>query len=125
MSTELKPFDLEKALANPDLVVTRDGEKVLDLRKFSVETDYPLVGVVAGKTQEWKLNGSYDMRGYETECDLDLFLLSEKKIYWLNLYNNDGKCITCGPLYEDNEKAIRIGKTYPGYVKTMSLEIEL
>lgn len=120
----MKPFDLEKALAGHPLS-TRDGRKVLDFHYFKdAYQDYKIYGLVenADKSNflesysiDGKCNGSEDN-------PRDLFLVTTKKTYWVNVYR-DGERINTGLAYESEEEA-KINANYPLILKTISFTVE-
>lgn len=74
----MKPFDLEKALAGHP-VVTRDG---LPVKNFSdcngtINTLYPLEGVVQGLYRTWSPTGRWDIL---RPSALDLFMAEEPRL---------------------------------------------
>ena len=67
-----RDFDLEKALAG-EPVVTRDGREVKDLHLFtSVQTYYPVVGIIEGRILSFSKEGKYLTN--RSESDKDLFM---------------------------------------------------
>ena len=97
----LKPFDLEKALAG-EPVVTRDGQEVTQLKKFDVDGE-PLVGVHDGTIETWEIDGSYI--NHTQESLLDLFMAPVEKVVWVNVYEKDGGRITLGNFYNTEDAA--------------------
>lgn len=88
----MKPFNLQEALMRKP-VVTRDGRKVFDIKYLPSATVYSVVGVISGETDypaTFKDNGSY---GSENSAR-DLFMASEKKEGWINIYRDE----TANPL---------------------------
>jgi hypothetical protein len=85
--TQVKPFDLEAALAGAS-VQTRDGRPVTQLVKFDVPqteypligTEYPLIGVVDDNVNFWTLDGRF-FASSEVSMN-DLFMALEKKEAW-------------------------------------------
>ena len=76
----LKPFDLQEALANPERVITRDGRKVTQLTKFDCSFQYPLIAVIDGNVECFTLNGEYIL-GYNNNNEL--CLLPQTKTVWV------------------------------------------
>ena len=77
----LKPFNLDRALAG-DPVVTREGKPVTDLvRQLSVNDEFKLCGVLIGARQSWKENGGWHA---VTESPHDLFMSPRKVMRWVN-----------------------------------------
>lgn len=77
---DLKPFDLEKALAG-EPVVTRQGEEVIQLTLFKTNDIYNLAGVVDGELLRFTPTGEY-LRNESHE--LDLFMKVEVKTHTVN-----------------------------------------
>ena len=86
----LKPFNLEKALAG-DPVVTGCGIQVTEIVQLrtALATDRPIIGVVNGIPRSFRIDGTF-CEGYVLP-DLDLFMAPKivKKEGWLNIYPND------------------------------------
>lgn len=78
------PFDLKAALAGAE-VITQDGRKVIDLKRF--ETVDRLYGVLNGMVTGWDLDGS--AAGVKSSLCM---VAPEPKIreVWLNLYPRNG-----------------------------------
>jgi hypothetical protein len=77
----LKPFNLDRALAG-DPVVTREGKPVTDLvRQLSVHDEFKLCGVLSGARTTWKENGGWHA---VTESPHDLFMSPRKVVRWVN-----------------------------------------
>jgi hypothetical protein len=90
----MKPFNLEEAKAGKK-VVTRGGREVTQITSFNVtESKYRIVGVIDGKYLEsWKEDGM--------SCDgeknfSDLFMVTEKKTVWVNIYTDFLDVDKCG-----------------------------
>ena len=118
----LKPFNLEEALKNPNRVVTRDGIKVEQLNKFEVNTRFSLFAVFKGSVESFGIDGKwcYD------DTSRDLFLLPETKTVWvvviINPFNLD-----ISYTFNSEEEAnnfINI-KYYKYYSKPPKIEIEI
>lgn len=85
----LKPFNLEKALAG-DPVVTRCGiqvTEIVQLRTASA-TDRPIIGVVNGIPRSFRIDGTF-CEGYVFPDDLFMAPKIVKKSGWLNIYPNN------------------------------------
>jgi hypothetical protein len=83
----MKPFNLQEALAGKK-VVTRSGCRVEELHLFKTASPHllPLVGIVEGRGLWWTSAGKvYDER-YQFAHENDLFMASEKKSGWINIY---------------------------------------
>jgi hypothetical protein len=80
----MKKFDLEAALAGAS-VVTRRGDKVLQIAYFSVPSLFPVMAAVEGMEDvaSFMVNGRYIK---SRESDTDLFMATEKKQGFINIY---------------------------------------
>lgn len=68
----MKDFDLKLALEG-EPVITRDGREVKDLHLFSsVQTHYPVVGIIEGRIFSFSKEGKYLTN--RSESDKDLFM---------------------------------------------------
>lgn len=100
----MKPFDLEAALAGAP-VVTRGGRPVTQLVTFDITGSDRLFGVVDGRIVRcWKVDGNYYSKA---DNDLDLFMPSEKRTLWVNLYPSvtNLSAAIAGGVYESEEHA--------------------
>ena len=80
----MKPFNLQEALAGKP-VVTRSGAPVIQITKFKARNEMDIAGVVDGNIKTFRSNGTFSYYG---ESGLDLFMASEKKEGWVNVYNS-------------------------------------
>jgi len=85
----LKPFNLEKALAG-EPVVTRDGRKVTEIIHFKTafNTLQNTVAVIDGHFYSFYENGKC-MSQWDSEFDLFMAPKIIKKSGWLNVYPNN------------------------------------
>lgn len=119
----MRPFNIEEAKKGKP-VVTRKGVPV-KIIYWDKKGRYPLVALV-GEEENLKgytLEGNYYPEG---ESLLDLFMGTEKKEGWINLYEshssvgrNDDGCI-----YSTEEEAIEHVYKRARYVKTIKIEWE-
>ena len=89
---EMKPFNLEKALAG-DPVVTRDGIPVTEIVRFNgLPHDRRLYGIINGGLVSFLDNGRFSVYEF-SETKYDLFMAPKivKKSGWINIYH-DGGC---------------------------------
>jgi hypothetical protein len=95
----LKPFNLEKALAG-DPVVTREGQQVTEifLCKTANKTESSVVFVCNGKVYATTVNGNFD--GFASSHDLFMAPKIVKKSGWLNVYPNNTVGYTVHPTKE-------------------------
>jgi hypothetical protein len=78
----MKPFDLGAALAGKK-VVTRDGRTVTQVTKFDISNRFSVRAVIGGTIFSFTSAGEFVIGGDE---GLDLFMASETKTVWVNLY---------------------------------------
>lgn len=119
----LKPFNLQEALANPERVVTRDGRKVTQLTKFQTFNSHCIYAVIDGILR------SFDKMGlYHDGCEskLDLFLLPQTKTVWVVIIQTKDYNFT-SLTFETDEKAKEyiIRSNYKIYSKPTPIEIEI
>lgn len=125
-TTSLKPFDLEKALAG-DPVITRDGNRVLELHLFkSLKLNDNLLVVIddnSYKTLSYYPNGKFRLE--RNSCE-DLFMAHQSKTFWVNVYGNFiTNCIWLGSLYSSEDDAKHYSILEQDYIKTMQINIEV
>lgn len=85
MNKNLKPFDLERALAG-DPVITRDGRSVQEIHHFKYDKSEWCVGVVIdGGYWRYCMDGS-TCRAYNSPEGRDLFMAPIEKEYWIVTY---------------------------------------
>lgn len=90
-TNNLKPFNLEEALAGRP-VVTRDGKQVNEIHRFKSadRNGQHLCAISHGESIWFWDDGRYSIP--RTETPWDLFMASVEKTFWVNLYgeNNAG-----------------------------------
>lgn len=116
----MRKFDIEQAKAGKP-VCTKDGRDVTIL-KFDAKRKRPIVGLIHDKDEDeimgWYNDGSLML--YENLLDeRDLFLKSEKKEGWINIYRNGN----ASPIYLSEAIAIS-NKIDVGYITTIKIEWE-
>jgi hypothetical protein len=104
----MKPFDLKKAL-DGDPVVTRDGQRVLNIAYLPDATPYMRVAAVV-KTASVNYVFMYSERGtiYEnSSMDFDLFMAPVEREYWIatGKGSNTGGLLGTKPV--DSEEGIK------------------
>jgi len=118
----MKKFNLEEALAGKP-VITGDGRGVTQLTKFDANNEkYNLLGVLDGKIRTWLEDGRFDL--YSIDKELDLFMKSEKRSIWVNVYNN-GKVVWLGRSYDTKEGALINSYGDACYIKTIEITNEI
>ena len=83
-TNNMKPFNLQKALAG-EPVVTRDGQKIIEIHYFKyVKTKFPLVVHIENNSSvdHYTINGKWT-EDFENE-ELDLFMAEPEA--WINVY---------------------------------------
>lgn len=94
----MKPFNLEEALAGKP-VVTSEGLLVTQIVHFeNTNHEYPVFGVVDNQITSWTIQGQFN-KTYDNHLK-DLFMLSEKKSIWVNVYE-DGNGKLC--IYKEHK----------------------
>jgi len=118
----LKPFDLQRALAG-DPVVTRAGSIVKELHYFETIPYQKLCCVVNGCILTFTDDGHYYRDGKDD--DHDLFMLPQKKTYWVNIYRCDiaNNNVYVRGLFDTEEEAIKLSGM--DLLKTISFEVEV
>ena len=107
----MNPFNLKDALAGKP-VVTRDGRKVFDLHHFPSASTYKLAGVVEGAEEQ---PSTFTEKGifaiFSSNNNRDLFMASEKKEGWINLYKQSKGYIRGVDVHPSKSTAEFFGKT--------------
>lgn len=117
----LKPFDLDKAIANPDKVVTAEGRSVRILATDLRGGDYPVAAAELDVDGKESLD-RYTITGRvysHQESDGDLKLLPEKRSGWVNVYRDD----TVGIIYPSKVSAV--ASAFSNTVATIEIEWEV
>ena len=118
----MKKFDLEQAKAGKP-VCTRDGRDV-EIIKYDFKGDkYPIVSVVDNgdcddSLQVFTKKGCWSSLG-EQENVSDLFMKSEKKEGWINIYTG----MVCSDIYATQEIALSCSDN-EDYIATAKTEWE-
>ena len=114
----MKPFNLEEAKAG-EPVCTRDGRPVRIVCFDVMYHDYPLLALVHDSDDGVEYTIYYTLSGQqyvgeEKESSFDLFMVSEIKEGWINIYKDiDDKYITDERVYSSREQAISSGIAPP------------
>lgn len=122
----MKKFDLQKAIEGKPLVY-RNGERVKRFIYVPESNDMGAkiitVGIYGGLGFHFE-NGK---RWHLSEGESDLFMASEKKTVWVNLYERYGKIETGVDTYEHEHIARNswIETVGEKYIGTYSFEIEV
>ena len=122
----MKKFNLEEALAGKP-VVTSQGLAVTQIVYFEkTHNAYQVFGVVNGEVESWTIQGKYNQK-YDNH-NKDLFMLSEKKSIWINVYQDgNGKLWTSGD-HDTRDLAEMVGHNSQGitykHIKTIEITNE-
>ena len=104
----MRPFNLEEAKAGKP-VVTRDGRDAVILA-FDISGSYPMLGYYISSGCKKEATWDYDGNFYQGNDSRDLFMKSETKTGWVNLYKYlDGVVFATGRAYETREEAVSFG----------------
>lgn len=110
-------FNLEAALAGKP-VVTRDGREVSEIHYFKTATSYSIACIVDNCVETFTTKGTYNK--YETS-GFDLFMKSEIRTYWANVYADPDNDPYIGIVHLSKEKALSCKEE--GYIKTISFTV--
>ena len=132
--TNLKPFNLKKALAG-EKVVTKSGYPVVAIfcdkiiiEKKDIEYCRPVIFIY--KTNEKYYSMIATMSGHSENSHHDLFLLPTVKTYWVNVYKNPdcNEFITGNVFHSEAEAIYNATSEYKSkkgkYIKTISFDLE-
>ena len=102
----MKPFNLERALAG-DKVVTRSGKEINQLHQFNVEkSQFSVFAVVCGRTECFTESRRF-FGEHSEDSEFDLFMASEQKECWINIYKGvNGKVTSGEAIYYSKQAAI-------------------
>ena len=122
------PFNAELAKKGAK-VQTADGRDVRILCYDRKSKDYPIVALVPNNTGNYENNLVYSIDGRyakkHTNEHLDLVLLIETKTIYINMYLSHTRLFYLGQdKYKNKDAAELTGKSLPGYVKTIEIEVE-
>ena len=117
----MKQFSLEEYLKNPERkIITRDGRAV-KIHCTNYIGAYPIIAQVEG--YGYSTNFCKDGRsviGEEPSCDL--FFAPEKKVSWVNVYENEYGAYVLGKIFIGKEhEEVTTGLTY---ITTAKIEWE-
>lgn len=116
----MKPFNLEEAKKGKP-VMTRDGRPARIICWDRKKKDYPIIALIG--VEEDIASFTTDGRYISCEQDPnDLFMASEKKEGWMNIYRCD--TYKGREIYYTEEDAISIGSFNPNYITTIKVEWE-
>ena len=113
---DLKPFELQKAKDGKP-VCTKDGRNVRIICFDCKDEAFPIVALVSGSSEKEEVI-SYDKDGFSTtrESKDILFMLTEKKEGWLNVYKEH--------LYKTKEDAVKAKHNMMTYINTIKISWE-
>lgn len=106
----MKPFDLQKALAGHK-VVTRGGDEVTIVGAIEDGGPLPVLGRIEApdshSADSWRLDGGYFSNADEESVN-DLFMASEPKSGWINVYPSN---LASANIYKSKEQADAVAHT--------------
>lgn len=124
----MKPFNLDEAKAGKQ-VCTRKSKNVR-IVCFDVKSEgYPLLGLITLDDSNCEHQLSFTETGHfytnHLEHEYDLFIKSEKKEGWINLFRNLGRLSTyCDRVYDTYADACWEAKDHKEYFTTVKIEWE-
>ena len=124
----MKPFSLDKYLANPSLkVITRSGTPVRIICTDARYNNHPIIALVTSYDDS-EVIYSYTKDGLISscgECNSDLFFAPEKKEGWVNVYKMpDTDQLEASCIFSTKEEAEFYRRDNPNYVATTKIEWE-
>lgn len=128
----MKPFNLEEAKAGKP-VVTGNGLPVRFLcfdrehHKYPILTLFRLKNSTEDTVGYYTAEGIYYMQASYEKDSLNLFMKSEKKTGWVNVYcmlSKDSPKRECGDVFASEEEAKACGKDITYYVTSTKIEWE-
>lgn len=118
----MKPFNLEEAKAGKP-VCTSDGKDVTII-KYDLRGKYPLLAIIHSPDEDGVNVCASDGRYWDDmRCPKDLFMKSEKKTGWINIYHTNPYDLYRG-IFHTKETAIKSIAIDSGYVTTIQIEWE-
>ena len=122
----MKAFNLEEYLKNPSKkVVTREGKTVKRILCTDARGSYPVVALIEEGYYDNALSYTEDGKLYNGETNVyDLFFAPEKHERWINIYRDTTGVSSGAVLYDSQEEAEEVGKSYEHYVATAKVEWE-
>jgi hypothetical protein len=120
----MKPFNLEQAKQGKP-VVTRDGKDVRILT-FDKKGKHCIVSLVdVGGYEDVHVSSASGEASPNFDSEYDLFMKSEKKEGWVNIYRGTIEdAHTAGAIYKTENNAFENGKDSVMYVTTIKVEWE-
>ena len=124
----MKPFNLELAKQGHP-VCTRDGRPArivcFDRKGIKYERPYPILVLVDGEEQEEAIACYEDgSSAYGAQTD-DLFMASEKKAGWVNIYDEGSDHFTTGNNIYDSEQEAVDADVAEQRIDTIQIEFEV
>jgi len=117
----LKPFDLEKALAG-EPVVTRSGIKVIEVSCFKADIPFPLRFLLEDETNYTARRDGRTYGDYE-DSPLDLFMAPTTKTMWYCVYKDPNGNLITSTLYDTEQEMVEDLGQYT-ILATHSIETE-
>lgn len=121
------PFNVELAKKGAK-VQTANGRDVKILCYNRKSKNYPIVALVQSSNHEYEDSIVYTIDGKFIENnnseEFDLVLLVETKTIYINMYRSyTGVFYLSQDTFKDKDTAELTGKSLPGYVKTIEIEV--
>lgn len=123
----MKPFNLEEHLKNPlKKLVTRGGNSIKRILCTDARGDYPIIALVDCGSFDNALAYTKDGKFYASDEPSvnDLFFTPEEHEKWINIYRDTTGVSSGAVLYDSQEEAEEVGKSYHHYVATAKVEWE-
>ena len=120
----MKPFNLAAALAGAP-VVTRDGQKVLQIAHFPKAIIHYRLVVLFDSSCNLYLMQESGIFFNGRDSSMDLFMAPVKRTVWVNVYRDeDGELYSSGSIFNSKHDAEKTAKGDHNYIGTYPLEIE-
>ena len=125
----MKPFNIEEYLKNPSRkVITREGRSVRILCVDKKGGELPIIALIQQCTRNNEIIGTFTKEGKWSialeEHPNDLLFAPEKHEGWINIYRDTTGISSGAVLYDSQEEAEDVGKSYTHYVTTAKVEWE-
>ena len=116
----MKPFNLEAAL-NGKPVITREGDKVIQLAYFPTVIGDTLFVQLGKRVYRYDKYGAF-LRDHISPYDL--FMATTKREGWINVYKDKADGFERGFIYNSPDEAERAGFTNDTYAHIVTIHIE-
>lgn len=123
----MKNFDLQKAKEGHP-VCTRDGRKArivcFDLKNPLGYTIVACITTENGTEEETETYTNQGLRFEGTTSRGDLFMVSERREGWVNIYSQPYDIRKAGVIYDSKQEALSVSQNVQGYITTTKIEWE-